>query len=541
MLYIGPTKTNVTNVIEPRLTAMMQSADSLWRKLVKGKQSSKTMKRIAGVTIRLAWAGSATELAAQPACDVYVDERDRMGDIKDEGDVVTLADARHSTFADGNTTVTSTPTVGNVDEDGDPEGTGLIRWALTDSEDIQSPIWKLWQQGTRYEWAWPCPDCGEYFIPRFKLLTWPDGSTPQQAFHAARLACPHCGSLIHDSRKAEMNARGLYVAPGQRVTPAGDVTGEVEDNDTASFWVSGLCSPWRTFGQRARAWLDAVRSGDQGRIQAVINTGFGELYKTGADSPDWNQVLERCLPYQSGDLPENFLALILTVDVQKDSLQYVLRAWGYGMESWLIRQGELYGETEFDPVWSDLEAMIMNPVNGHRIRLCLVDAGYRPGDKHRIPNKVYDFCRKHRGTVRATRGHDTQDKPIKASMIDVSHRGKVIKNGLQMWHLDTNYCKSFVYARIDPPEGMPDLWHLPNDITEDYCRQVTAEAPVNKPSGQVVWIRNRKANHKLDCEGMQVAGAHMLQLHEISNPEQAKPITRVQSKPIGGAFQRRNL
>lgn len=522
-LYVGPTRSNVEKVIEPRLMAMIESAESLKEKYCEGKKSSKTCKLISGVTIRLAWSGSATELAAQPASDVYVDERDRMTDILGEGDVVTLADARHSTYPDGTTIVTSTPLTGNVEEITDEE-TGLTHWELTDAEDIQSPIWKLWQEGTRYEWAWPCPDCKDYFIPRFKLLQWPKDSTPYQALQKARLCCPNCGSMISEKHKSWMNARGVYVAPGQKIEQDGTVLGEVEDNTTASFWVSGLCSPWRSFGQRAREWLDAVNSGDQGRIQAVINTGFGELYKLGSDSPDWNLVRERCLPYKSGTLPAKILALILTVDVQKDRLEYVIRGWSYGMESWLIEQGELYGETEYDPVWNDLEDLLYSPIENKNIRLCLIDSGYHPGDKHKKPkNMIYDFCRRHRSIARATKGSPDPDQPVKRSLIDISYGGRIIKRGLQLWHLDTGFCKGFVYSRIEPPEGQPDLWHLPDDITDAYCKQVTAEALVHKPSGQSVWIRNRKDNHKLDCEGMQIAGAYMLYLHKKTRPRGAPP------------------
>ena len=102
--------------------------------------------------------------------------------------------------------------------------------------------------------------------------------------------------------------------------------------------------------------------------------------------------------------------------------------------------------------------------------------------------------------------------------IDVSVGGKTIKRGLQLWHLDSHYFKSFLYARLNPPEGEPDMWHLPHDVTDDYCKQVTAEAPVIKPSGQPVWVRNRKDNHYLDCEYMQIAGAHMLRIHAMEAP-----------------------
>ena len=538
ILYIGPTRSNVERVIEPRIMQMIRDCKTLWQTFSKGKSSSKNYKNINGVSIRLGWAGSATELASQDAAEVYVDERDRMDDdVGGEGDVIELADARHATYPEGRTVVTSTPTKGNIETETDEAG--LERWAYTSPDDIESPTWKLWQEGTRYEWAWPCPDCGDYFIPRLKLLKWPENSTPRSVLKTAMLACPHCGSLIDNSKKDDMNARGVYVAPGQKIRKDGTIVGDVDENDTISFWVSGLCSPWKSFGQRAAAYLRAVRSGDPTRIQAVINTGFGELYRTGADSPDWQVVLDRRIDYIQGEVPNGVRYIFVTVDVQKDRLVYVVRGWGARMESWLIRAGELYGETEYETVYRELLKVMLGRFGDYGVNLTLIDSGYRPGDKHKRPvNQIYAFCRRNPALVRPIKGQQRQDKPIKATKIDVNDAGKTYKRGLQLWHLDTNFFKTFVYSRIEPPEGEPDLWHLPSDITEDYCKQVTAEAPVTKPSGEVVWVRNRKDNHFLDCEYMQVAAAYMMNVHLLSDVDEQRDSedTSEQAKEAGDVY-----
>ena len=44
--------------------------------------------------------------------------------------------------------------------------------------------------------------------------------------------------------------------------------------ETASFWVSGLCSPFRTFSQRAAEYTDAQNSGDMYRVQTVVNASL---------------------------------------------------------------------------------------------------------------------------------------------------------------------------------------------------------------------------------------------------------------------------
>lgn len=514
VLYIGPTKSNVDGVIEPQVGQMLRSAKSLWSKTLHGRKAQKLIKRVAGVTLRLAWAGSPTELASQPAHTVLVDEIDRMDPIPGEGDPVSLAEARIATYPDGRLIITSTPTEGNVTASKHPQ-TGIEHWDLAEPDDVQSAVWKYWQEGTRHEWAVPCPECHAYFVPRFKLLTWPEGCTPKRAIRETRLACPSCGALIGDEHRIAMNERGEYLAPGQSVID-GRVVGDPPETDTFSSWASGLMSPFVTWGQRAAAWLRASRSHDPNRIRGAINTAFGELYRVGADAPAWESVRELAGGYAAGTLPSGVKALTCGVDVQKNRLVFAVRGWGYHAESWLLDYGELWGETEQDSVWQQLQGLLERGYEGKRIRRMAIDAGYRPGDKWKRPDHmVYTFARVNQARVIATKGHDAQSRPLAPSLIDVTIRGRLVKNGLQLWHLDTDYFKSWVHTRLQWPVTQPGAWHVPADVTDDYCQQVTAEARVPKPSGRVAWVQIRKDNHYLDCEALNVAAAHSLGIHRL--------------------------
>lgn len=521
ILYIGPTKSNVDGVIEPQLSQMLRAVPSLWQKTVQGRRAQKLVKRVAGVTLRLAWAGSPTELASQPAHTVLADEVDRMEPIPGEGDPVSLAEARIATYPDGRLIVTSTPTEGNVTSSKHPQ-TGVEHWDLAEPDDIASQVWRLMQEGTRYEWAVPCPECNDYFVPRFKLLTWPEGCSAKKALKDARLACGACGVHLSDEHRSSMNARGVYLAPGQRVEN-GVVCGDPPDSETASFWASGLMSPWMTWGQRAAAWIRAAKSGDPDRIRTTLNTAFGELYRVGADAPAWESVRSLCAPYQTGDVPAGAKVITAGVDVQKNRLVYAIRAWGYRSESWLVEAGELWGETEREQVWDELAKLKERTFGGKVIKRLGIDSGYRPGDKWKRPdNMVYAFCRQHHGWAIATKGHDKLSKPLSPSLIDVTFKGKTIKHGLQLWHIDTDYFKSWVHSRLQWPVDQPGAWHLPEDVTDDYCQQVTAEARTVKPSGQVAWVRVRKDNHYLDCEAINVAVAHSLGVHRAREPAAKK-------------------
>jgi len=534
IMYIGPTRKNVESISSDRVAKMIRNTRSLYDGLAKGQKDKIVEKFINGVRLGFGWAGSATELASHPAAKVFVDERDRMGgDVDGEGDVNTLADARTATY-DGCVITTSTPLSGHVETETHPV-TKMEHWRMSD--DLASPTWALWQEGSRHEWAWPCPSCHEYFTPRFKHLNWPDKSTVNEAFKKAKMACPHCGELHSNRKKEWMNARGVFVAPGQKVLPhAPDDTNATMVNDDGiehtvmygsymplsdegpdiSFWVSGLCSPWRSYGHRARTFLKAVQSGEPGRIQAAINTGFGELYNTAGDAPDWRSVESQKMDYGAGELPEAAQRITMGVDVQKNRLVYSIRAWGYRKESWKIESGELFGDTDKQNVWDDLAKFREKHYSDMPIHRCFIDSGYRA-------EFVYAFCRKHQTWAFPTKGHDSQDKPIKAARIDVTLAGKSSPVGLQLWHLDSDYYKSWIHTRVEWGPEIEYGWHLDRDTTEDYCKQIVAEGRTVKPSGKVVWIKLRKDNHFLDCEQLNTACADSLNVDQLSEKQKVEP------------------
>lgn len=530
MIYVGPTRSFVESQLEPRLMAMIRSAPTLRAKLGGGKSANlKTRKHIAGVTVRLAWAGSATELSSQAAGLALVDERDRMeSDVAGEGDPGELLAARGATFPDFTLVVTSTPTKGNAETAVDPE-TGIEHWKVADPEDIESPTWRLWQEGTRHEWAWPCPDCGEYFVPRLQHLKWPKDASLARSAREARLCCPRCGSLIPDAAKAGMNARGRFVAPGQKIEAAGTVVGPAPEGDTATFWVSGIASPWVSWPARVRAFLLAARSGDPGRVQGVINTGFGELYRTiGGEERPWEAVAALRDAYRFDQVPEAVRLLTCGVDVQGDRLYFVVRGWAPRHESWLIRHGVLHGATDNPDgdAWAELEGVLFRDFSGHRIAMMAIDSGFAPGDGgQRRDHAVYLFARRHTATVMATKGQSAMAAPLKPSFIDISVSGRTVQRGLRLWHVDSDHMKSWVVQRLSWPKGDPGSFHIPADASDDYCRQLTAERRIVKPSGRALWVRVRRENHYLDCEALAFAAAMRMKVHTL----EVAPVTPRQS------------
>jgi len=545
MLYLGPTLKFINEQWEPRIMELLDGVKALSRKVTRGRTIKKSRKVVSGVPLRLAHGGSSSAVKSDPFGLALTDEADElMANVRGAGNPIDLVDARGDTYADFVHAIVSTPGEGAIDTVVDPES-GLEFWDVDLEVEIKSTIWKLWQSGTQYHWAWPCPHCGEYFIPRFNTLKWEKPvniagkqlpSTPELAEASAHLQCPQgCADPILDSHKEDMNSRGVYVAPGQSITPDGVVHGEPPDSRTISFWVSGLASPFVTWSERAARYVTAVRNGED--VRAVINGGFGELYAPGGGSvPKWNEVakLRENSGYLMGQVPSEVQMLTMTVDVQKNGLYFIVRGWGHRATSWLIRAGFLQGETAEEHVWETLEALMSETYDGIPVALTLIDSGFRPGKKDVLPiNRIYEFCRRHKRTVKPTKGSSSvMIRPIVVNAIDVNHRGKILPKALELYRLDTDHWKLWVHERIRFDQEQPGAWHLPEDITDDYCMQMVSEARIKKPSGQATWVQRTRDNHYFDCEAMQAAAGmlinaiHLRPMEEVAAANRPRNATR---------------
>ena len=503
ILYYAPTEANINKKVEPLIEAMIQQSESLRNKF-DARNSTQHVKRVGGAVLYLSWMGSTTETASTSARLIIVDELDRCS-RNAEGSVPELVEARGDAYADSRVAFTATPTHGRVERYQHPD-TGFWHWQVQDHDKLHSPTWREWQSGTRHEWAVPCPHCHQYFIPWSGLLTWPGKDSeqecsPSEAETSAWLCCPNNGCIIEDKYRQKMNQRGVYIAPGQSVDAEGRVTGqaETEPNTHRSFWSSGMFSfsAKKTFGFVAKKLLSALKSGDPDSLLSVYNTGFGECFAVIGERPQWETVRACAWRYHTGEVIGSPLKIFMTVDVQKRRLVYVVRAWYPGMGSALIESGELFGNTDQEQVWDDLESFYDHQYDGHTIDEIGVDCGYRD-------DMVYAFVRRNKGRARAMRG-DILDKAFRMYRVDVDSQGKTRKYGDRRWDFDTNRAKTWVHNRIGRDRKRPGFWVVPADVDEAYCKQVVGEE-FNEQSGK--WEKVGE-NHWLDCETMNYMLARM--------------------------------
>lgn len=495
ILMIQPTLEMAEAWSKDRLAPMVRDTPALKGRIkdARSRDSGNTLlhKQFPGGHITMAGANSPASLASRPIRVVLCDEVDRYpASAGTEGDPVSLARKRSTTFWNRKLLAGSTPTV---------KGASRIE-AMFEASD------------QRY-YLVPCPHCETFDRLRWENVKWPEGE-PRAAYYA----CPHCGGVLTDADKA-------------RALPLGRWDATAQSDGVAGFHVCELYSPWVTFGQMAAAFVEAKRSPQT--LQTWINTSLGETWVERGDAPSWERVLSQRSDYSSGEIPDGVLALTCGVDVQKNRLVYVVRGFGREMFSALVEAGELYGDTDQPEVWLRLGNLLADTWGDEqRIRVMCVDSGFRA-------DHVYAFARRF-PQARATKGHDTLSAPFKASRIDVTVRGQVVKAGLQLWHVDASYFKDWIHGRIDWPVGEPGAWLLPQDVTEDYCRQVVAESRIRLPNGRRVWKQHAPDNHYLDAEVLATVGAYMLQIHRMAPAHRAPGSESVgdQSAPVAAAAPR---
>ena len=530
ILFVGPTKDIVSDMFEPRIMELLDQSEALSGKVMRGKKMRKLIKWIAGVKLRLAFGGSSSQLKSDPAGLAIIDEFDEMmANVKGQGSVLGLVDARGGTYADFMLGVSSTPSIGKVEivsqDNQTIEGGGmsvLEFWKISATDDLESPIWVFWQSGTRHHWAWPCFHCHEFFIPRFKMLRYPKEATPQEARLNTCIDCPHCGGeLLYDEHLDWMNAHADYVAPGETIRLEGEsvvIHGEPLQTNRWTGWASGLASPFVTWGERVEKYLNGVLTGDANEVQTAINAQMGELYAPGmgGDKPDWEQIYQKRSAYKTGEIPKEVLTIVAGVDVQKTSLYYVVRGFGSRGASWLLDYGQIFGATDTDDPWMALTDLITSPVGDEMyIQRVLIDSGFRPdkpdaGDEHR----VYSYCRDMSWIAKPTKGRQVQASPYRISKTEVNSRGSTKKVSLELVILNTDFFKTMVYSRINTPHKQGGAFFLPGDVSEDYCRQITSEARTIE-NGKPSWVQTSKNNHYLDCEALAAAAGYSLNVHRI--------------------------
>jgi phage terminase large subunit GpA-like protein len=376
----------------------------------------------------------------------------------------------------------------------------------------------------------PCPSCGEFIELLWGYLKFDKTKVEEKTIY---LECPKCKAHIREYQKTKMLSGGKWIH-------------SKPENPKKGYKINSLYSPvgWVSWKQIINEFLDAKDNVE--KLKVWNNTRMAETFEEAGDQPEWTELKARCEPYDPMTVPDGGKILTAGVDTHDNRLDVVIRAWGAEEENWLIYWGQIYGSPGKQEVWGQLDLLLdynYQKSNGDRLHLRYVsiDAmGHHTQD-------VYWYCRKRYPIVIPVKGASGTAAQILngAKKKDVDYKGRIIKNGVELWSVGTEIAKMTIYQRLKQTEsGGRGYYHNYIGLADEYFEQLTAERLVTKyidgfPRQKWVVTRSGGANHALDCEVYAYHAALRAGIDRMSfNPKppglNKKKRRRVISKGING-------
>lgn len=469
MLVVQPTLDMAQTWSKDRLAPMLRDTPAL-QGLVqdpRARDSGNTTlhKIFPGGHVTSCGANSPSSLASRPVRLVLCDEVDRYPiSAGSEGDPVSLAKKRATTFWNRKIGLVSTPTV---------KGVSRIEMAFEESD-------------KRYYHV-PCPHCGHSQTLKWAQVRW---EQPEDASYI----CEECGALWSDTERVRAIRQGQWVATG-------------ESKRVAGFHISGLYSPWVPLEAAVRDFLEAKKQ--PATLRVFVNTFLGETWEEQGEAIDDYQIAERREDF--GDTLEmGILMLTAGVDVQDDRLEVEVVGWGRDEESWSLEYKTIYGDPSSPAVWQDLDSILSQTFEREdgkalHIRAVCVDSG-----GHHTTS-VYNYVRPREGKrIFAIKGVGGEGKPL------VGKPGRNNIGKIKLFPIGVDSAKELLYSRLRITEPGPGYCHFPTSRSDEYFRQLTAEKLVvryHKGFARREWVKARPRNEALDCRVYAMAAFGILNLN----------------------------
>jgi phage terminase large subunit GpA-like protein len=493
MLIVQPTVEVAKRVSKQRIAPMIEASPRLRVKVkeARSKDSGNTMlvKEFDGGLLIITGANSAAGLRSMPIRNLFLDEVDEYpGDLDGQGDPVSLAEKRTTTFARRKILMTSTPTI-----------KGLSR------------IEREYLASDQRRYFLRCPLCGAWDFVRWENIRWEPGKP-----ETAALCCVSCTGLIPERFKAAMLEGGEWrpTAPG--------------DGRTHGYHIPSMLSPpgWKSWAECVAEFLAARE--DPFRLKTWVNTVLGESWEERGESIGAGDLAARLEVY-AAELPHGVGFLTAAVDVQGDRLEVQVKGWGGGEESWLVAFSQLHGDPSRETVWRELDTFLTQGFRHASGRTFHVErAVIDSGGAH--TEQVYRYCKARQAWgFYPIKGGSLTGRPL------VERPTTTNRYRVPLFVLCVDTGKDQVAGRLRVRDPGPGFMHLPSWVDEEYLAQLTAEKAIrkyDKKRGLVrEWVKLRERNEAFDLEVYSLACLHIAGAQLIrSLPERAAEW----SKPLEG-------
>ena len=429
-------------------------------------------------------------LRERPIQYLFCDDMDGFAPSTAEGDPVSLARARLTTFLEAGMSKevncsSPAPSLKN------PLG--------------YSRIIREWEMSDRRRWHSLCPHCGEYNVLEWENVRWDlDFPESQPAWYEAEC----CGSVWSEEDRRKAVLAGKWVAERPHIT------------DVAGFWFSALDTILTTLDILRDKWLDA--EGNEEKMDVFYTSILAKDVEYKVEKPDPDRMYERRESYPRGIVPARACRLTAGVDIQADRIECEVVAWGRGMESWSVDYLVFEGKIAEGNTLKALENEVVNAKWEHACGgepLICDRIGIDTGFETQL---LYSWWRDldERNRVLLMKGFDRWDAVIYSPPVykDVHFAGRRIKGGARLWAIGSSAGKVEVHGNLNLPMADDPEWdqndrycHFPM-YSKDYFTQLSNEERHRKRThtGQekLEWVRLGR-NEALDCRVLALAAAEV--------------------------------
>jgi phage terminase large subunit GpA-like protein len=487
ILFVQPTLEAAENFSKDRIAPMIRDTPAL-KPLFgdpRAKDSGNTLlhKQFPGGYLALSGANSPASLASRPIRIVLCDEVDKYdSSAGTEGDPVKLAVARTTTFWNRKVILTSTPNI---------KGTSRIERAFLKSDQRRYFV--------------TCPHCGEKQTLEWGMLKWPSPrSNPELKEHRpdeCYYVCSGNGCEITEADKPDMIRAGEWIA-----------TAVSEDGKTAGFHLNALYSPWSTWPDLIREWLDS--QGSMEELKTFVNSKLAETFEPKGDRVEKDVFTDRQHDYLADcEAPEGVIIVTAAVDVQDNRLEASAIGWGFGEESWALDHRIFAGSPAEKGVWAELEEWLHREFRREdgvklRIRCTMMDsAGHHTKEAYAFA-KAHQKMRFYACVGRANK--DGIPRPL------LSRPTKIDEHGVLLYTVGVDTAKESFYSRLKIEAEGGGYCHFPYApwADEEYFLQLASEELATVYKGNTAvgkrWKKRRDRNEALDLRVYAMAALERL-------------------------------
>lgn len=431
----------------------------------KSRDSGNTqlVKEFKGGIIVATGANSAVGLRSMPVRYLMLDEVDAYPlDADGEGDPVSLAIKRTSTFSRRKILEISTPTIKGI-----------------------SRIEREYNASDARRYFVPCPFCKSEQFLKWSNVVWDKDEDGNHLPETVKYECESCGETIPEHHKGEMLSKGRWIA-----------TNTSSNKRTVGFHLNCLYSPagWKSWEECVREFLEAKE--DRYMLKTWTNTVLGEVFEEQGEGVEYEYLYARREDYTYDPLPEKVCLLTAGIDTQDDRIAVEVVGWCVGEESYSLMYKEISGDPGGTQVWDKLDDLLnINFNHPSGTKLTIASAFIDSGGHH--TDSVYRYCAPRQlKRIYACKGSSVTGKPV------ISKPSKIARTTALLFSIGTDTAKEVIYSRLKIGEPRKGFMHFPFSYNREYFLMLTAEKVVTKFSKgfpKREWVKTRRRNEALDC------------------------------------------